>query len=311
MKTERLNCAIFILYCVAFVLQAVGYLAPAWFVKEYRVQHGDEGFLLDGKRFVLIEEEPMNSNLAIHGSLLTTPDDGMGLRKRSLSLDKDTSNADDGVEPIENDGNKDSDNGSPMLLNTNLLSGDLQISSDADNENENEDMADLPISNLQSKPGTSEAGETEAVNENGVAAAPHSNDSPMVGENFVLGTIVHTDVHSEDQGNDQVSNTGMVNTNEGDTSLFETPGSMKKEKMTDSFLKRKRILHVTAGLWYGRACVNSRNLLTTSGESEDTEWCALYIRTNESALGEYKALEVKIFPKQCNYICVLFFKISF
>jgi len=53
MRIERLNHAIFWVSSICFVLQGVGYLAPAWFVRETSLRELRDRFMADGREFRL------------------------------------------------------------------------------------------------------------------------------------------------------------------------------------------------------------------------------------------------------------------
>ena len=62
------------------------------------------------------------------------------------------------------------------------------------------------------------------------------------------------------------------------TSLNKQALSMKTKSM--------HIVYISAGFWYGRACVNSQPLAQDRDDGFGTEWCTMYIRMNESTFGK-------------------------
>ena len=100
------------------------------------------------------------------------------------------------------------------------------------------------------------------------------------------GALLDDSTGSQDHsGHSDVLDTDMLG-----SALPEGGGKTEKEMATKK--GGVGLMYLTAGLWYGRVCVNTRQDLHMGGMDPGTEWCTMYIRTNASTFGKYTCTSI-------------------
>ena len=165
--------------------------------------------------------------------------------------------------PDDEKQHQDKNPGNPMQDGVESNNDNRPVAPDNGNKQDTPDFEFLP--------GWSDIGETKRNEEDRAEAGslPALNN---INENF-------PQQHENNQLLDPVASAD-------DTKESIQTGHLPSSKSKAMEARDMHVIYISAGLWYGRACINSQPLIDNEVKKLGTEWCTLYVRLNESTLGK-------------------------
>ncbi|XP_045193114.2 uncharacterized protein LOC123549253 [Mercenaria mercenaria] len=253
MKTKRVNSIIFIISAIVFLLQVVGYFAPAWFVQEVAVKPDSKGIRADGRRFELpylqnIEDLDKPDHAKSGGDCTEMREDIPAPEGNENVLPRNDKSRRKRVIPQQI-----SNTESEKTLQKTTLKGEGTTV-------QPKHKVKKPI--VLTIP---EATKTDQESNKGSTIYPAGKGKP---------TLLK-DIHDTAT---QPSTDWNKNRDE-----FEANKDDKTHK-EQRFGNEKQFLYLTAGLWYSRACITTRNPKSEDGGIAGMQWCTLYTRFDDNTL---------------------------